>query len=160
MICFRHRVAESDQHWQIKLSLAPWKTLGLYGCRKFCCGALTLVSLDKDSEPEEYKSTTFWLTILSGSEDKPNELLILSPSENQLYLHQFTAMSSQYNAVCCKSFICFVGYMITSEFKTIKLVLAPCAFPKWIAQQGSHSCWTQKHCLTHNANVAHNILIK
>ena len=54
----------------------------------------------------------------------------LNPSENQLYLYQFTVMSSQYNAACCKSFICFVSYTITLDFKTVKLVFSTMCFPK------------------------------
>ena len=39
-------------------------------------------------------------------------------------------MSLQYNAVCCKSFICFVGYTVASDFKTIKLVFGTMCFPE------------------------------
>ena len=45
-------------------------------------------------------------------------------------------MSSQYNAVCCKSLICFVGYTITSDFKTVKLAFSTVCFPEMDCASG------------------------
>ena len=46
--------------------------------------------------------------------------------------------------------VCFVGYRITSDFKTVKL----------IGQQGAHLCQTQKLCSTCSTDVlmSHTIL--
>ena len=74
----------------------------------------------------------------------------IKPSENRLYLYQFSITSSQYNAVCCKSLICFVSYTITSDFKTVKLVFSTMCFPEMDCATGcspplnvllNTSCW-------------------